>query len=145
MAQALSDFNSSTGSTRVAITRKYADLPLSFLKHPGTNDIRPLNDLDAVKQSVKNLILTNFGDRPFHPEIGGNVTSYLFEPANGLTAYAIEEEIKKVLKEHEPRINGVTIRVQDNSDANSFIVHLQYNVLALNVEVQSSFYLKRLR
>ena len=142
MAQGLSD---TSNSTQVAITRKYADLPLSFIQHPGTGDIRPLNDLDAVKQSVKNLILTNFGDRPFHPEIGGNVTSYLFEPANGLTAYAIEEEIKKVLKEHEPRVNGVTIRVQDNVDANSFIVHLQYNVLALNVEVQSSFYLKRLR
>jgi phage baseplate assembly protein W len=142
MAQGLSD---TSNSTQVAITRKYADLPLSFIQHPGTGDIRPLNDLDAVKQSVKNLILTNFGERPFHPEIGGNVTSYLFENANGLTSFAIEEEIKKVLKEHEPRVNGVTIRVQDNMDANNFIVHLQYNVLALNIEVQSSFYLKRLR
>jgi phage baseplate assembly protein W len=142
MAQGLSD-NSS--STRVAIKRKYADLALSFLKHPGTGDIRPLNDLDAVKQSVKNLVLTNFGERPFHPEIGGNVTSYLFENANGLTSFAIEEEIKKVITEHEPRVNGVTIKVQDNMDANAFIVHMQYNVLALNVEVQSSFYLKRLR
>ena len=141
----LSDFNNNTGSTRVAVKRKYADLPLSFLKHPGTGDIRPLKDIDAVKQSVKNLILTNFGERPFQQGLGGNVTSYLFEPGSGITSYTIQEEIKKVLEEHEPRVNGVTVSVIDDLDRNGFIVNLQYNVLALNTEVESSFYLKRLR
>ena len=64
-------------SIRTTMPQRYRDLPLSFIKHPGTGDVRPLNDINAVKQSVKNLILTNYGERPFAPRIGGNVTKYL--------------------------------------------------------------------
>ena len=132
-------------STNVAIKRKYRDSPLSFLKHPGTNDVRPLTDIEAVKQSVKNLILTNYGDRPFQFDIGSNVTSLLFEPASGFTSNAIKTEILECLRTKEPRVNGVTVRVSDNSDRNAYKVTLSYNVITLNLEVESSFYLRRLR
>ena len=139
---ALSD---KSNSTNVAITRTYRDIPLSFQKHPGTGDVRPLKDIDAVKQSVKNLILTNFGDRPFQFDIGSNVTSLLFEPASGFTAQAIKTEILECLRTKEPRVNGVTVRVTDNSDRNAYVINLAYNVISLNLEVESSFYLRRLR
>ena len=139
---ALSD---KSNSTNVAITRTYRDIPLSFQKHPGTGDVRPLKDIDAVKQSVKNLILTNFGDRPFQFDIGSNVTSLLFEPASGFTAQAIKTEILECLRTKEPRVNGVTVRVTDNSERNAYVINLAYNVISLNLEVESSFYLRRLR
>tara|TARA_E500000178_G_scaffold334093_1_gene369663 strand:- start:816 stop:1244 length:429 start_codon:yes stop_codon:yes gene_type:complete len=139
------DFNSNIGSTRVAVTKKYKDLPLSFLQHPGTKDIRPITDIDAVKQSVKNIVLTNFGERPFQPEIGSNVTSYLFEPADGMSGYMIEEEIKNALKEQEPRVNGVSVKVSANIDNNALTAKISYNVISLNVSVSTSFYLTRLR
>lgn len=139
---ALSD---KSNSTNVAITRTYRDIPLSFQKHPGTGDVRPLKDIDAVKQSVKNLILTNFGDRPFQFDVGSNVTSLLFEPASGFTAQAIKTEILECLRTKEPRVNGVTVRVTDNSDRNAYVINLAYNVISLNLEVESSFYLRRLR
>ena len=139
---ALSD---KSNSTNVAITRTYRDIPLSFQKHPGTGDVRPLKDIDAVKQSVKNLILTNFGDRPFQFDVGSNVTSLLFEPASGFTAQAIKTEILECLRTKEPRVNGITVRVTDNSDRNAYVINLAYNVISLNLEVESSFYLRRLR
>jgi phage baseplate assembly protein W len=139
---ALSD---KSNSTNVSIKRQYRDISLSFLKHPGTGDVRPLTDIDAVKQSVKNLILTNFGDRPFQFDIGSNVTSLLFEPASNFTAQAIKTEILECLRTKEPRINGTTVRITDNSDRNSYVISLYYNVISLNLEVESSFYLRRLR
>lgn len=141
----MASLSDKSNSTNVAITRTYRDIPLSFQKHPGTGDVRPLRDIDAVKQSVKNLILTNFGDRPFQFDIGSNVTSLLFEPASSFTAQAIKTEILECLRTKEPRVNGVTVRVTDNSDRNAYVINLSYNVISLNLEVESSFYLRRLR
>ena len=142
MATTLSD---NKNSVRVSLQKQYRDLPLSFLKHPGTNDVRPLNDLDAVKQSVKNLILTNYGERPFNPRVGSNVTHYLFEPVSPFTASELERNIQRTLREQEPRINGVFVRVFDNSDENAYVIQLQYNVVSLNIQAESSFLLRRLR
>ena len=142
MAIAISD---SSSSIRVSMPRVYKDLPMSFQKHPGTGDVRPIEDLAAVKQSVRNLILTNYGERPFNNNIGSNVASYLFEPVSPFTANAIERDIESVLSEQEPRINGVLVRVYDKSDENAYIVELQYNVVSLNIQVETSFFLRRLR
>tara|TARA_X000001316_G_C910125_1_gene25677 strand:- start:241 stop:624 length:384 start_codon:yes stop_codon:yes gene_type:complete len=125
--------------------KKYRDLPLSFLKHPGTGDVRPINDIDAVKQSVKNLILTNFGDRPFQSKIGSNVSSLLFELVSPFTVEALRRNIETTLREQEPRVNGVIVNVFDDSDRNAYIVKLNYNIVSLNVNVETSFFLRRLR
>ena len=142
MATTLSD---SKSSIRVSIPKAYKDLSLAFLKHPGTNDVRPLSDIDAVKQSVKNLILTNHGDRPFNYKIGSNLTSLLFEPVGPFTSNAIRTEITEVLAKNEPRINGVRVNVFDESERNAYIIRLVYTVVSLNTEVDTQFYLKRLR
>lgn len=132
-------------SVTISMPKKYRDLPLSFLKHPGTGDVRPINDIDAVKQSVKNLILTNFGDRPFQSKIGSNVTSLLFELVSPFTIEALRRNIETTLREQEPRVNGVIVNVFDNSDRNAYVIHLNYNVVSLNVNVETSFFLRRLR
>tara|TARA_R110000772_G_scaffold202490_5_gene312813 strand:+ start:1786 stop:2232 length:447 start_codon:yes stop_codon:yes gene_type:complete len=147
---AIVDYNKETntqaiGASIVSTSSRYSDLNLSFIINGNTKDINPLRDIDAVKQSVKNLVLTNFFERPFHPEIGGNVTSKLFEPADRFTAIAIRDEIREVLKIYEPRVTGVNVQVFDNSDENSYMVNIGFTVINLQKETEVSFNLQRLR
>ena len=132
-------------SSNVSKKKVYSDLNLEFIQHPDRLDIIPLKDIDAVKQSVKNLVLTNFYERPFHPEIGGNVSSKLFEQADAITGIAIKREILQVLKDWEPRVNGVKVEVFDNIDANELIVNIIYNVIYLQMTGEVTFNLQRLR
>jgi len=132
-------------SSNISKVDTYSDLDLFFIKHPILNDITPLRDIDAVKQAVVNLVLTNFYERPFHPEIGGNVSAKLFEPADRFTASEIRDEIKEVLKNYEPRVNGVNVAVYDQSDANAYTVTIAFNVIYLQAETEVTFNLQRLR
>lgn len=141
-----SDYNKDgVRPVNVAISPIYSDLDLRLFR-TGTNDISPLTDINAVKNAVKNLVLTNFNDRPYQPQLGSNVRALLFEPANAFTAYAIKEEIGRVLEEYEPRINKVVVDVTANLDSNEFLVTIQFNILTIvNSNVEVSFYLSRLR
>ena len=153
MATALSDFNSkgNFGDYKVAAQvskdkkNLYSDLNLFFQKNPNTLDISPLRDIDAVRQSVKNLVLTNFFERPFHPELGSNVTALLFEPADQFTGIAIRDEIQRVVEEFEPRVNNVVVQVFADIDANRYQVSVFFNVVFTNVEQEVTFNLQRLR
>ena len=90
MSLELSDYNTKKASN-VARVSTFSDLDLRFRRHPNTSDIKPLTDIEAVKNALRNLLLTNSGDRPFHPEIGSGVTRLLFEPGDPYTAIAIKE------------------------------------------------------
>ena len=80
------DFNVNEKKARsVASNVLFADIPIDFISHPQIKDIRPITDVQAVRQAVKILVLTNITDRPFRPDLGGNVTSYLFENATSFT------------------------------------------------------------
>jgi len=126
-------------------TTLFADLALPFNLHPNTRDIRPITDLNAIRSAVKNLVLTNFGERPFHPEIGGNVTGLLFETADFFTANAMRGEIQRVLYRFEPRIENVVVQVFDDMDRNAFKVNIGFNITDSSVEQEVSFYLTRIR
>lgn len=144
MSLALSDIN--PAPNKVAHKNSYTDFPLFFRStHPGTLDLASIKDLEAVKQAVKTLVLTNFNERPFHPEIGSNVTALLFEPADAFTANAIKEEIIYVLKKYEPRTNGHTVEVSDNSDRNAYEVTIGFNIVFSPKREEINFYLQRLR
>tara|TARA_B110000444_G_scaffold250866_1_gene277919 strand:+ start:46 stop:477 length:432 start_codon:yes stop_codon:yes gene_type:complete len=143
MSRALSDINPAQG--KVAQTL-YRDFPMFFSGvHPTLRDISGVKDLDAVKHAVKNLILTNFNERPFHPEIGSNVTALLFEPADNFTSNAIKEEILYVLKKYEPRTSGHSVEVTDNSDRNAYEITIGFNVIFSPKREEINFYLQRLR
>ena len=149
MSNGLSDFNPTTGvaSTLAGDSRSaYGDLDLQFLLHPVYRDVRPLKEIDAIKSSVRNLVLTNFGERPFQPSIGGNVTRYLFEPANRFVIQEIQDEITAVIQRHEPRVNAVSTRVFDDVDENRLAVSIQFNIgAAFDQSAEINFYLERLR
>lgn len=145
-SQNLSDKNVvQSRSVVVSKTRPYSDLDLKLTLHPIFGDIIPLTDIDAVKNSVKNLVLTNFNERPWSPNLGGNVRGFLFEPADKFTITALRRAIKRVIEQHEPRVDSVTVKIVDNGDENRYDVTIGFRVITLNVEVNVDLYLIRLR
>jgi phage baseplate assembly protein W len=144
MSKAISDKYGK--SDRVSMRNLYKDFPMFFKDvHPTRKDISSIKDLEAVKHAVKNLVLTNFNERPFHPEIGSNVSALLFEPADNFTAMSIRDEIVYVLKNFEPRSTGHTVEVTNNSDRNAYEITIGFSVIFSPQRAEINFYLQRLR
>ena len=106
----------------------YADLDLTFSKIPGKNDVALSYDDQSVIRSVRNLLLTNFYERPFQPDLGSNLDKLLFEPVNNLTASLLKDDISNTIKNYEPRVQMEYILVTPNIDQNAFDVALQFYV-----------------
>lgn len=141
-------FNSSDKTGNVSITSRrkgYSDLNLSLQLHPTRKDIISLKDDAAVKNAVKNLVLTSHYERPFHPELGGNMRGLLFEPADTITQLAIKDNIKKILADHEPRINKVRVFIEDQADRNSYRVTISFNIKQDDSQAEVEILLRRLR
>lgn len=126
------------------ISRTFKDISLNFTKNPVTNDVVILKNEEAIKQSVRNLILTKINERPFNPSIGTDTTSYLFELHTKVAANALIEEIEQALLLNEPRISLERIEIDVNPDSNNFEVFIEYLIVGLPPEVQNlSFILVR--
>ena len=123
----------------------YADFDLALTIHPVLMDIRPLYDLEAVKAAIKNLVLTGGFDRPFHPELGGNVSAYLFENVNRFTIQALQTTIETSIHRYEERVNKVKVTVDDNSDSNALNITVEFHVKSSDEDGSISFFLERLR
>tara|TARA_R110000868_G_scaffold154598_4_gene380669 strand:- start:1370 stop:1807 length:438 start_codon:yes stop_codon:yes gene_type:complete len=145
MSLILSDYNV-TGKKSSNVSRQivYSDLDLSFMVHPTSNDIKPVYDLAAVKNSISNLVQTSFKERPFHPEIGAGIRALLFEPVDLFTSLALKDNILTVINQFEPRVKNVTVQIQDDSERNSYVITVGFVVFNdRNEEFQ--LYLSRLR
>jgi phage baseplate assembly protein W len=127
------------------INNRYRDLNLSFVANPVRKDISTLSDADAVKQSVINLVLTKHYERPFHPEIGCNVTALLFENITSVTALSIKRSIEDVIQNFEPRVQLQSVVVNVDPDANGYNVTITFFVLNVRDLVTVDFFLERLR
>jgi hypothetical protein len=94
----------------------YKDLPLDFIPHPVSGDIRPIINEVAIRRSLINLILTKKGSRPFYPEYGTTVFNFLFEPNSAFTVFNIKESISNTVKRFEPRVTlrNVDIKIEDH-------------------------------
>ena len=124
----------------------YKDIALSFEKNSNTKDVIIKKDIEAVKQSVRNLILTNHYERPFHPEIGSNVTSILFEPMNPITANSLTRIIEEVIVNFEPRARLVSVDAKPNLNRNAYEVTISFYVRNIPGElVQLTTLLERSR
>ena len=123
----------------------FKDINLSLAKHPITGDIASLSNVEAVKRSVRNLINTNFYERPFHPEIGSNVRSVLFEPVSPVVAAVLERHVKDVIDNFEPRAELIDVVVSDNADANEYRVQIKFFVVNSSDIVDMNIFLERLR
>jgi len=110
-------------------TRVYKDVSLSFARHPITGDIAGLTDADAVKRSVRNLINTDFYERPFHPEIGSNIRNTLFEPVDVSTAENLSMYIEECIVNFEPRVDLISVQVDANIDLNGYNVIIEFYLI----------------
>lgn len=123
----------------------YVDLDLDFLRHPTTNDVVRKTGDEAIKRSIRNLIFTNYYERPFQSYIGSGVRQMLFENATPLTATFLETAIRDVINKFEPRVSVQNVRVSVDLDRNGFNAELQYVIKNRQEPVITSIFLERVR
>lgn len=126
-------------------TPDYSDLDLDFLAHPTTKDVLVKTGNDAIKRSVRNLILTNYYEKPFRPGIGSNAVKILFDNANPLTANFLRDAIFEVIRNYEPRVELIDVRVKFDYDNNGYNVQMNYVILNRNEPVTTTIFLERIR
>ena len=129
------------------ISRKndYSDLDLDFLPHPTTKDVMKKTGVEAIKRSVRNLLLTNFYDRPFRPAIGSNALKLLFDNVTPITANFLSNAIQETLRNFEPRIRVEQLEVKFDPDNNGFNVNLYFVIINRNEPVIVNLFLERIR
>ena len=123
----------------------YSDLDFGFYKNPVTDDVAKKNDDNAIKQSLKNLILLRQFDCPFHPEVCSHITDSLFENFTNLTASVLKRTITYTVENFEPRVNLIDVDVNDDIDHNTINVTLRYQIIASGVQSSYTFALNRTR
>jgi len=124
---------------------RYKDLNLDFTRHPMTNDVATLTDMEALKRSVRNIVLTSKYDRPFKPEMDAGIRKYLFELSTPLTALRIKNSIELAIKNFEPRVELLNVTVRSNPDRNSYDVAILFRPKNVNQTAQVTFVLERTR
>lgn len=126
-------------------TRTFVDLDLNFNIHPVRKDINVFKGEYAVINSIKNLVLTNFYERPFQPEIGSNVRRLLFENVDTIVAAQLEKAIEETIKNFEPRVSISKIIATPSPDENKYGIYLEFFVINNPNPITINFFLERIR
>ena len=126
--------------------RKYSDLDLFFGKKSSNSDIQNITDIKAVKRSIRNLVLLNHYEKPFHPEIASGVRDMLFELMTPVTAQILARKVEDVINNYEPRARLVGVTAIPDLDRNAYEVSIEFYVVNQPTElVDLSIMLERLR
>jgi phage baseplate assembly protein W len=126
-------------------TRQYSDFDISFSPNPVTGDLNSVTGFNSVVQAVMNLVQLNHYEKPFHPEIGGNVRKLLFEPSDSITAGLLTTEITNVITNFEPRVTLLGVYVETTQDGEAYNVTVEFSVLTVPDPITINFFLERLR
>lgn len=124
--------------------KRYSDLDLAFIPHPVTKDISKKYDAEAVKRSIKCLVLTRFYERLMQPDIGCTASAMLFELANPLMANNIKTEIENIVRNHEPRAEIISVDVSVKS-VHEYVVNIIFNIINRQDPITLNFILERTR
>ena len=138
-------YDSQTQSKSTRNSRQFRDIDLDFNRNAVTNDVAVVEDVVAVKRSVKNLIQTNFYERPFHPELGCGIRELLFENFTPMTKIFLQRKIEEVLINYEPRINLQNVAVDDDQDKNRLVVDIYFYVVGVPGPQVVQTFLQRVR
>ena len=126
--------------------REYVDLDLFFGKKSSDKDVSVVTDVQAVKRSIRNLVLLNIYEKPFHPEISSGVRDMLFELMTPVTAALLARHIEDVIENYEPRARLTGVRAIPDYDRNSYSVTIEFYVVNTPTElVDLTIFLERLR
>ena len=112
-------------------SRTFKDINLSFKRHPVTNDLVAVKNEDAIKRSVRNIIFTILGEKPFEPDFGSTINESLFDLSTSLNEIRIADDITASLKRYEPRISDINVTVSLYPDSNEMNATVQYEIVGL--------------
>ena len=112
-------------------SRAFKDINLSFKRHPVTNDVVTIRDEDAIKRSVKNIIFTIVGEKPYSPNFGSKINDSLFELTTSLSEISISDQIKSSSRNFEPRIDNVEASVSFLADSHEMNCTVQYEIVGI--------------
>jgi phage baseplate assembly protein W len=126
-------------------TRLFTDIDLNFTAHPVTKDITRRFDENAIKASVKNLLLTRNFERPFHSEIGSPIRALLFELPGPMFSVMMQRAIIDVINNFEPRVEIIDVQINDNSDNNAVYVTLEFKIVNTERPITLDLTLERTR
>jgi phage baseplate assembly protein W len=125
--------------------RTYKDLDLNFRAHPVTKDVLKRTGNAAIIGALRNLLLTNIGEKPFQPNFGTRIRGLLFEDVSYITANVLQSEIQNAIANFEPRIGIDAIRVKANPDQNRYDITLRFFINNLEAPVTINFFLEKVR
>ncbi len=138
-------YDSQLQSKSTRNSRRFRDLDLDFSRNTVTNDVNVVEDVIAIKRAVKNLVQTNFYERPFQPELGCGVRELLFENFTPMTRIFLQRKIEEVLENYEPRISLQNVAVDDDQDGNRLVVDIYFYVIGVPGPQVVSTFLQRVR
>ena len=115
------------------VSQGFKDISMTFQTNPLTKDLIVLKNENAIARSVKNIVFTVPGEKPFNPDFGSRITDSLFENIDDITASQIETELRDSIERFEPRVSITSLKVTANIDENGFDVVLIYNIIGAEV------------
>jgi phage baseplate assembly protein W len=126
-------------------TKTFSDIDLSFQEHPTTGDLVAKYDENAIKNSLRNLILTKHFERPFRSAIGSNINSLLFELEGPALTALLEKEIVNVIENFEPRVDVLQVDVENAAETNSLNATIYFKIKNTFKPIQLDLILRRTR
>ena len=138
-------FDAEKYTTASKVKDFYSDIPTNLDIHPGTKDVLRVRNDQAVIQSVRNLIMTEYTERPFQPKIGCGIRRALFEPISPITSHMIQIAIQDTLGNYEPRVDLLDTVVEPDEMLNGYYVHLKFALLNRIEPIEIDLFLDRNR
>ena len=118
------------------VSQGFKDLSMTFQANPLNNDLIGLKNANAIARSVRNIVMTIPGEKPFNENFGSRISGLLFENVDNITATAISDEIRESVTNYEPRVSLISVVVNPNFDNNSFDAIVKYNIIGAEAPPQ---------
>jgi phage baseplate assembly protein W len=125
------------------ISRSFRDIKLSFLKNPGTDDVTQVKDANAIRDAVRNIVMTRFGEKPFNQSYGSQVGNLLFENADQFLGEVLKDEIETAIKNFEPRVTIENTDIYLLEDSNEIEVEIEFKIIGQPLTQTVTFLLAR--
>ena len=117
-------------------SRAFKDINLSFKRHPVTNDVVAIRNEDAIKRSVRNIIFTILGEKPYTPDFGSTVNESLFDLNTNVSEIRLSDEIRQSLLNFEPRISNIEVYISIYPDSHEMNATVQYDITGIPAPTQ---------
>ena len=141
----MANYDASVTNKSNKSVRTFKDLNLDFTRNTVTNDVVKIEDVEAIKRSVRNLVNTNFYEWPFHPELGCGARQLLFEPFTPVTSIFLRRKIEEVITNYEPRVRLDQVIVTESPDRNAIEVRVVFYCMNIANPVTVLTTLQRIR